>query len=204
MDADTAVQVFARAPVPGQVKTRLIPAIGAAAATRLHERMLRLTIEAACAAQIGPVTLWGTPSAADACLRDLGAEYCIALSDQRGRDLGERLHVALYEGLQKHPGAIVVGSDCPSLGAADLRQAAAALLGGADAVLGPARDGGYYLLGARRAAFELFEGVDWGSDAVLGQTRTRLTRLSWRWVELATKDDIDRPQDLRLLEGWTV
>jgi hypothetical protein len=119
----------------------------------------------------------------------------VSLHLQQGDDLGERMARALSRAMP----AIVMGSDCPSLTPADLREAAAALDWGVDAVLGPARDGGYVLLGLRRIDASLFEGITWGTDTVLQETRSRLRSLGWRWHELPTRFDIDRPEDLRLL-----
>ena len=105
----------------------------------------------------------------------------------------------MYRALRRHPGAILIGSDCPALRPADLRAAARALRGNADAVLSPAEDGGYALIGVRRAARGLFQGVEWGSARVLAQTRLRLKRLRWRWRELRTVWDVDRPEDVARL-----
>ena len=94
---------------------------------------------------------------------------------------------------------VLIGTDCPVLRATDLRAAARALRSGADAVLSPAEDGGYALIGLRRISPRLFSGVHWGTDTVLGETRTRLRQLGWRWRELRTVWDVDRPEDYRRL-----
>ncbi|MDX1432743.1 MAG: TIGR04282 family arsenosugar biosynthesis glycosyltransferase [Gammaproteobacteria bacterium] len=199
---DLAVLVFTRAPSPGAVKTRLIPALGAARACALHRAMLRRTVLTALDAGIGPVTLWCAPDAGHPYLRALGAELGVAARAQQGADLGERMHAGLAATLAAGcRGAVVVGSDCPFLTAADFRRAAAALGGGDDAVLGPARDGGYVLLGVRRAHADLFADVAWGSPEVLAATRRNLARLGWRWSELPVRDDIDRAEDLALLRA---
>ena len=119
-------------------------------------------------------------------------QFDVRLRPQGRGDLGERM----LRALRRHPGAVLIGSDCPALRPADLRAAARALRGGADAVLAPAEDGGYALIGVRRAARTLFDGVDWGSARVLAQTRRRLRRLGWRWTELRTVWDVDRPEDV--------
>ncbi len=90
---------------------------------------------------------------------------------------------------------VLIGTDCPVLRVADLRAAARALQGGADAVLSPAEDGGYALIGLRRVSPWLFSGLEWGSGSVLRETRTRLRELGWRWRELRTVWDVDRPED---------
>lgn len=96
--------------------------------------------------------------------------------------------------------ALLIGCDCPTLTAAYLRQALTALKKGYNAILGPAEDGGYVLLGLRHAEPELFSGIAWGTDTVLDSTRSRLRRLKWRWHELPEQWDVDRPADLMRLK----
>jgi hypothetical protein len=97
---------------------------------------------------------------------------------------------------------VLVGTDCPALTADYLAQAFALLDGGADAVVGPAEDGGYILIGLRRTDKRLFDGVAWGTASVLDETRARLAALGWSWQELETLWDVDRPEDLeRLMSG---
>ena len=111
---------------------------------------------------------------------------------------------ACRESLTRHGAVVVIGTDCPSLQADDIHHALHALQAGADAVLGPAADGGYYLLGLRRVHEALFRDIAWGSNGVLEATRTNLQRLGWCWRELVERWDVDRPQDVsRLLaEGY--
>jgi uncharacterized protein len=94
---------------------------------------------------------------------------------------------------------VLIGSDCPALRAADLRAAFAALRTGADAVIAPAEDGGYPLIGLRRVSPDLFEGIEWGGEQVLAATRLRLSRLGWKWIELRELWDVDRPADVARL-----
>ena len=172
--------VFARAPVPGQAKTRLIPRLGAWGAARLHLRLIRHALRTARAARCGPVELHLTRR--HSLFR--GARL------QRGRDLGERMHHALA----RHPGAILIGTDGPELRAADQRRAARWLRGGCEAVLAPAEDGGYALIGSRFSRMEWFQGIEWGGPRVYAETVKRLA--GYRWRALRTLWDLDRPQDL--------
>ena len=185
--------VFARAPVPGQVKRRLIPVLGKEGAARLYQGLARTCLAAASAA--GPVELWCTPGTEHSFFAECQREFGVNLHLQQGDDLGQRMAHAMSRALP----AMVMGSDCPSLTLTDLREAAAALDRGVDAVLGPAQDGGYVLLGLRRVDASLFEGIPWGTDTVLQETRSRLRSLGWGWHELPTRFDIDRPEDLPLL-----
>jgi len=120
----------------------------------------------------------------------------VAVRHQRGADLGERLAAAFAELLAGPAGrAVAIGADCPDLGPGVLREAFAAL-GDHDLVLGPARDGGYYLIGLRQRAPALFQGVSWGTDQVLSQTLERAERDALRVGLLGVLDDIDTPEDL--------
>lgn len=176
----TSVLVFAREPRAGRVKTRLIPLLGPAGAARLHTRLVRRALATARAARLGRVERWG-------------------LRRQRGADLGARMLHAFRQGLRRAERVILIGADCPVLAARDLRRAARWLAGGADAVFAPAEDGGYALIALRRVSPRLFEDIPWGGAQVMAQTRARLAALGWRWRELATVWDVDRPEDVRRL-----
>lgn len=186
-----AVLVFARAPVPGSVKRRLVPRLGSWRAARLHLRLLHQTLGTAALAACGPVELHLTRQ--HALFRDHKL--------QKGTDLGERMHRALESALRRNRGAILIGSDCPVLRAAHLRRAARLLAGGCDVVLGPAEDGGYVLIGARRVSPRLFDGIEWGTPDVYAATAQRLDALHYRWRALPPLWDLDRPDDLGRLRA---
>jgi rSAM/selenodomain-associated transferase 1 len=196
---EPAILVFARAPQPGRVKTRLAPLLGATGAARLHARLVERTLRTAVAAGVGEVYLYCSPGTGSRFFRALRERFGVRLRAQGGGNLGTRMHRAL----RRHPGAVLVGSDVPALRPADLRAAARALRQGADAVFSPAEDGGYALVGLRRSSPHLFDGVTWGSARVLAQTRARLRRLGWRWKELRTVWDVDRPEDVARLLRFT-
>ena len=149
-DAGTAVIVFARAPSPGAVKTRLIPLLGAAEAAALHTRLVERTLETARAASLGQIELHGTTGIEDPFLLSCARRFAAGLSAQTGSDLGARMNAAFESVLSRHPRALLVGSDCPALTARHLREADQALRDGADAVFVPCEDGGYALIGLRR------------------------------------------------------
>jgi len=196
---DAALIVFARAPVPGRVKTRLAPLLGAEGAARLHERMVERTLGTALAAGCGEVGLHCSPGTESAFFRNMQSCFGVRLRPQGRGDVGERMYRAFARALRRHPYVVLIGSDCPALRPSDLRAALRALRAGADAVLSPAEDGGYPLIGLRRVSRRLFDGVSWGSARVLEQTRRRLARLGWRWTELRTLWDVDRPEDVARL-----
>jgi len=106
------------------------------------------------------------------------------------------MHRAFRRALRRHPFVVLIGSDCPALRPADLRAASRILRAGADAVIAPAEDGGYPLIGLRRVSRRLFDGIPWGGPEVLARTRSRLPALSWHWRELRTLWDVDRPEDV--------
>lgn len=189
--------VFAKAPRAGEVKTRLIPLLGAEGAASLHRQLTYHTLATVCSAGLGPVELHAALDADDEFLRDCAQQFGIALAPQRGRDLGERLRNAFDDALARHGRVIIIGTDCPVLTAQHLHDAAAALGNGNDAVLAPAEDGGYALIALARCEDALFENIAWGSDSVLAATRARLHALRWRWHELETLWDVDRPADYR-------
>lgn len=191
--------MFARAPVPGRTKTRLIPALGAAGATELHRALVRHALTQAAAAAPTRLELWGTGDDPGDELGQWAREFGAELYWQVGDDLGMRMQRALAAALERTEAALVIGSDCPWLDAVSLQRAQAALARH-DAVLGPAEDGGYVLLGVSRADGRLFDDIPWGTDQVLAVTRDRLEALGWNWLELEPRGDIDRPEDLVRLE----
>jgi rSAM/selenodomain-associated transferase 1 len=180
---DSLIIVFARAPVAGPVKTRLIPRLGAEGAARLQRRLIRAALRTAGA--VGPVELHVTRL--HTWLRGLG----VPLRRQRGRDLGERM----YRALSGPRLTVLIGSDAPALRAADLRRALRWLRGGTDVVLAPAEDGGYALIAARRIDARVFEGIRWGGDDVLARTLDNLRRCGLRHRLLRVVWDVDRPAD---------
>ena len=114
---------------------------------------------------------------------------------QSGADLGERMHKALTQTLQTADAAILIGTDCPEYDVGYLQSAFEALQHH-DAVIGPADDGGYVLIGLKRAEARLFQDIAWGGDRVLADTRERLAGLGWHWHELPPLHDVDEPDDL--------
>ena len=193
------ILVFCKPPIPGQAKTRLIPALGAEGASYLHAELARATVARAVRSALAPVELWASAAPEHAFFQHLRADFECGLLTQHGDDLGARLAHALKTTLADADFAVLIGTDCPALDEHYLAEACAALANGADAVLGPAEDGGYTLIGLRHMDKRLFEGVAWGTDRVLSETRERLTALGWRWQELETLWDVDLPEDLERL-----
>ena len=191
----TRIVIFAKAPVPGRVKTRLIPVLGEIGAARLAHRMLLATIAEAEAAGLSNPELCATPHHADCewlpFLPDGGIRY----SDQGEGNLGERLGRAANRVIGDGEAILLIGTDCPALDRDKLRAAAAALLTN-DAVIHPTADGGYALLGLRRFDGSLFEGIAWSSPTVATETISRIEALGWSLFIGETLRDVDVPADL--------
>lgn len=191
------VAILAKAPIAGLAKTRLIPHLGADGAAALQGWLLQRAVATAVVADLGPVTLWCAPDIHHpefALCRAFGA---VALRRQPEGDLGERMHAAIAES-PTAAGTLVIGTDCPVLTPGLLRQAADSLRHH-DATVVPAEDGGYVLIGMRQAGRAAFRQVDWSTDRVMAQTRTRLNELNWRWHEFAPLWDVDRKEDCERL-----
>jgi rSAM/selenodomain-associated transferase 1 len=201
----TPIAVFARAPLAGAVKTRLIPLLGAEGALALHRELVESTLFRARDAALGEVTLWIAGDADHpeviACVK----RQRVALARQQGADLGARMHAALAATLATRPGhgCLLIGTDCPALSSTQLQRAAAALAVH-DAVLVPAHDGGYVLIGLKAPQPALFDGIDWGTSSVLAATRARLAQAGLRCAEFDPLPDLDTADDYRAARaaGW--
>jgi uncharacterized protein len=191
---ELAIGVFTRLPEPGQTKTRLVPALGAQGAADLHRHMLEKTLQvAACTGAV--VTLWVTESPAHSYFLQLATQYGCAVKQQQGADLGQRMLRALTQMHMTSERALLIGSDCLLHDEKSLLAAAARLANHA-MVFTPAHDGGYVLVGARDPCAQAFAGIDWGTAAVMAQTRARLTQAQVVWAEQPALWDIDTPDDV--------
>ena len=203
MRADTHVIVFAKAPVAGAVKTRMIPTLSATQAAQLAQHLLDDALTRITAAGARSIELCCTPSTAHPALRTAAQRFGAELSTQRGEDLGARMAEALQHALATHPRALLIGTDSPTLDAQVLNAADIALDDTHDAVFVPALDGGYVLVGANQIDARVFSGITWSSEHVMTQTRAQLQALGWRWKELPAVPDVDRPDDLVLVpRAW--
>ena len=195
MTESRCLQLFVREPVAGKVKTRLEARLGREKTLSLYHAMLRRQILLAnhCEGTLRQLWVAGHTSHAD--FADFAGDRFM----QPAGDIGERMSYALRSALADHEQAVLIGCDCPGMDVSYLEQAFAVLSSGQDAVLGPATDGGYVLIGLRRWDPVLFRDIDWGTGIVLAQTRARLAEAGYTWSELAALDDIDEPADLERL-----
>lgn len=200
--ATTALIIFAKAPVAGLAKTRLIPALGREGAASLAARLLDHTVGMGVAADFDHLEICATPDTSHHTFQRLASLYPLVLTTQGEGDLGARMHRALARALDGHDRVLLVGTDAPSLDAAVLRQAAAAL-DTCDAVFVPALDGGYVLVGLTHAEPALFSEMPWSTPQVMQATRARARASQLAWTELAPVADIDEPADLvHVPQGW--
>lgn len=197
-----SILIFAKAPQLGQVKTRLIPALGRQGATDLYRQLLHHTITQACRANIGAVELWCAPDTQDDFFTACAAEWPLSLHTQQGADLGEKMSHALKQALTRAPQVLLIGSDCPMMDADYLRNAAAQLAAEHPVVIAPTEDGGYALIGTTIKNLPIFTKITWSSERVMAQTRQQLQGHHLRWIELPQVWDVDTPNDLAKLHAW--
>ena len=196
MPAATRLVIFAKAPQAGLAKTRLISALGAAGAANLARLMLAHTLEEALTAGAQTVELCMSPAAGDPAWLGVTLPGALELSDQGDGDLGARMDRAMNRALARQAGPVLLmGSDCPALSAGHI-SGAARQLAQHDAVLVPAADGGYVLIGLNAPCPELFTQMAWSTPTVAAETLHRLAALGMRVWLGPTLHDIDEAADL--------
>lgn len=193
---DSVLLIFCKAPVAGQVKTRLQPALSAEQAAAAHIQLTRFTLDRAFRQALCPVRLYCAPDTRHPFFEQCAKDYPLTLAAQRGADLGEKMLNAFAETLTTCRHAVLIGCDCPSLTASDLHQALEALQSGHESVFAPAEDGGYVLIGLNAPQPNLFEGMVWGNEAVMAETRRRAAEAKLKVYELAMQWDVDD------IEAW--
>lgn len=192
----TRLVVFAKAPLPGAAKTRLIPALGAEGAANLARRMLAHTLVQALAVGAQAVELCMSPAPSDPAWQGVALPQTLERSDQGEGDLGARMNRAMNRALARRQGPVLLmGTDCPALSAADIAEAGRQLEHH-DAVLVPVADGGYVLIGLRAPSPALFTGMAWSTPAVAAETLRRMASGGLRVWQGPPLHDIDEPADL--------
>src|SRR6266852_6186333 len=192
--------IMLRYPEPGTVKTRLIPALGERRACELYRSLVRHTLD-----EVRQFAAWDdmavearVADAPDATAASQWLGASLLCREQGEGDLGQRMERAVRDAFDEGaPAVVVIGADCPQLAAQHMRSAFGGLQS-QDVVLGPAADGGYYLIGLRKFLPELFRGIQWSSEAVLEQTLSAARAAGIRCELLETLGDLDRPYDLHL------
>ena len=187
--------LLTKAPDPGQVKTRLIPLLGEAAAAELYSQLVHNCLGLCTRAALSPVDIWCSPSSEHPFFQQCKARYRATLHTQGPGDLGQRMSQAIRTTLEDADYVVVIGADCPALCSADLVAAFNALDTGTDVVIGPAEDGGYYLIGMRNHHAFLFTDIPWSTPAVLSTTAERIRTQNLRLHTLPLRKDLDTPED---------
>lgn len=193
--------IFSRYPEPGKTKTRLIPALGAEGAAMLQRQMTEYTLSQVRELQNQrsmTVEVCFAGGELSVMAQWLGSDF--VYKPQGEGDLGVRMARSLASALQGTERSVIIGTDCPGLNASILAAAFEQLQLSYDLVLGPAVDGGYYLLGLRYFIPELFIGINWGTSEVLQQTMAIAQQLNLSVNYLPELADVDRPEDLLLWE----
>jgi len=193
-----ALVVFARDPVLGQVKTRLNPFLDLQTTCDLYTCFLSDSIDTICAVESVDCFVGIYPSSTSGYFERLDPSLSISAFVQEGKDLGDRMKntfsARFAEGYEQ---VVIIGADSPSLPLAYIRQA---FFSKQDVVLGPSIDGGYYLIGMRGKLINLFDGIAWGSDTVLKETRCKLESNGVSLELLPVWYDVDRSDDLIFLK----
>ena len=194
-EPNTLIAVFAKAPIPGHSKTRLIPLLGAEGAAALQSQLIERTLRTVIAANVDAVELWCASGIDHPFLRACASRFGITLRAQCEGDIGQRMHHTVQECLQRATRIVLVGTDCPPLTPEDIHALLTSLDQGSQAAFLPVEDGGYTAIALCQASDALFTDIEWSSERVMPQTRARLRDLGWRWFELPQKWDLDRPAD---------
>jgi rSAM/selenodomain-associated transferase 1 len=189
------IAVFAKAPIAGEAKTRLVPTLGAQRAARLHAALVEHALATAASAGPSVLELWCAPDAAHPFFAQCASRFECTLREQRGADLGARMSAAFAASAP----LVLIGSDCPVLTPSHLIEAWQGLRDH-DAVFAPAEDGGYVMVALTRPQPALFTAMPWSEAGVMRETRKRVDALGLRSLELETLWDVDRPEDFLRLQ----
>jgi rSAM/selenodomain-associated transferase 1 len=193
---DAVLMIFCKAPVTGQVKTRLTTELTAEQAMQVHIELTQRILQLATITNLCPVQLWCTPSTNHPFFTASAQTYHVILQQQKGDNLGERMNNAFCLALDSYSRALIIGCDSPSLTEQDLEEALTVLNQEDCCVLVPAEDGGYVLIGLNQPHTELFDNMPWGTEVVLELTRARIKQFNLHYHSLKQQWDIDTPADL--------
>lgn len=192
----TLIQVFAKAPILGKVKTRLARDIGDVAALQTYKKLCKAVITSTQACQADHIEIWTTENPQSSEATRFFDAFSVSVCEQQGEDLGARMRFSLKHGFQQHSMVVVVGADAYSLNSEYL-DLALATLDDVDVVIGPALDGGYILIGMSQFVPAIFERISWGSDRVLSETVSILKTLPVSFSLLPDRWDIDTLEDVK-------
>lgn len=200
--------IFAKAPIAGHAKSRMIPLLGAEGAAQLH-RVITLwllnklphRVESDVAGNKYETELWAASNMGHPFFKECVTKFGILLKQQQGSDLGERQFRAMESALLESEYVVIVGSDVVSLTQADIQLAFDVLEQGYELVISPAEDGGYGLIGCSKIEAEIFDEIVWGGEQVYSGMVNNLNRRNYNWKQLPEVWDLDRPDDLLRLSS---
>ena len=197
----TALIVFAKAPIPGEVKTRLCPPLDPDEAASLHGTLVLDTVERAKGLAGASLYVAGAPDLAHPFFKVLEGRYGAKLLPQRGPDLGARMKWAMQDAFEQGAeDVLLTGTDLPTLPRARLMESLT-LIKKHDVVLGPTADGGYYLIGLRKMVPALFEGIAWSTAEVFADTKKKIEDAGLSLGLLPQCRDLDTLEDLKAFIG---
>jgi len=192
-----ALIIFAKPPVAGLAKTRLIPALGKEGAAQYHGRLLLHTLNNVVMECEWDTHLWCSDNLKHPFFQSCEKKFSVDLHEQRGNDLGSRMYHAMNEMLKEYDSVCIIGSDCPILDVEKIRNSFACLKIKEDVVITPAEDGGYVLLAVKQALKpEIFSNISWGGSDVFQHTLDNMESLHLNSLIQPTLWDIDEPEDL--------
>jgi len=192
---EARILVMTKAPEPGQVKRRLTPLLGDAGAAAFYKDLVEIFLARVVESELSPVELWCSPSTDHSWFRQCGMRHRLPLHEQSRGDLGKKMDFAITSALQRTEYCILIGGDCPAITQDDIDEALSVLDKGKEAVIGPAKDGGYYLIGSRRPIPEIFSGMEWSTPRVFSETIRRFHAAGIDWHCLSARPDIDTAAD---------
>ncbi len=186
--------VFAKSPISGSCKTRLIPLLGEKATTDLYKKLSTHCLNQIKEIRNIDISLQVFPDTSHDFIQKLNTQFNTTLKPQTGNNLGERMHHGIHYSLIKYSQCVLIGTDCPEINSAYIERAFHALES-TDIVLGPANDGGYVLIGANKIQPELFHNIEWSTESVLKQQIKNCENLNYSYQLLPALWDLDLPQD---------
>lgn len=192
---DACILVFCKAPIIGQVKTRLMPSMSAEEATAAHIVLTKHVLSWLSTSKICAIHLWCSPDTEHIFFQQCADDYDVSLFTQSEGDLGAKMDQAIQASLKKYKRVLLLGCDSPSLSEPDLEQALSNLSAGRDVVLAPAEDGGYVMIGCQFPQTALFTDMPWGTEQVFQLTVDRLNRTGQTFSTTPLQWDVDRFED---------
>ena len=192
---DTAIIVFCKAPIAGQVKTRLMPSLSAEQAVEAHKTLTHHVLSSLSKYQLCHIQFWCSPDTRHSFFSQCAQRYDVSLHQQQGQDLGERMHHAISCALASSSKVLLIGTDCPSLTIEDFEVAINGLNKENDILFSPAEDGGYVMVGMIKPQPLVFLNMTWGHENVFNNSQSRATQAGLNLIQTRQHWDVDTFSD---------